>query len=378
VPGPTSTGPCDPVARQFVPCALPALTTNAAPFEAEGNSKDVNWTFDTRRGQLIFGTGDFTATYAGDSGNETIFSYTVGANVWQTISPYCHPSGQITPNHPSDRGPMIYDSLRDALWLWNGVPFPDKENQTCANWAGTGSTLKSGLLRMDMPTGVWTQVTASKTGSLGNGAYDTAADALLHFEQGQGCSGNPGRLVVTPLSSLQQAAYDLCLRPAPAWTSANGGWVAPEQPERVFFAWDDARRIAYVVVPQRRFDAPGNVVESIASLSAFDRNTNTWTSLPPAPVAPGIPLVPYQTAVAWDSVNRKVIYPVVSDPCGMVRQLLVFDPALNAWEEIPLPATPIHGATVAYDPRANAVVLAGSVFCTDFSQQSLFLWRYGP
>ena len=48
-----------------------------------------------------------------------------------TISTYCHPTGQITPDHPTDRGPFIYDAKREVLWLWNAVAFPESDGEPC-------------------------------------------------------------------------------------------------------------------------------------------------------------------------------------------------------------------------------------------------------
>jgi hypothetical protein len=354
-----------------VACALPSGTSNSAPFTAGGETKDVNWTYDPRRKCVVMGTGDFTWVGASQSGNPSIFCYTVGANSWQTLSPYGHPAGQLTPNHPSDRGPMIVD--RDGnLWLGNAVPFPDQEGQT----APGGSTYRSGLLRMDT-AGVWTQVRPRGwTSSLANGHYDSTADAMLHFDQGAACTGSPGTLKVTKLATLAQEAFPLCLQPDPRWSGARGGWLSPQQPERTFTAWDDTGRMLYVITRQIRYDGAGNIAEERASLSEFDRAANRWRGRRPAPVKPGTPLAPYSMFTVWDSVNKRLLFPVVADPCGLVRQFLAYDPKTDTWEELPLPAEGIHGNMAAFDPVANAMILAGSVFCSNYRQQHLYLWRY--
>jgi hypothetical protein len=48
-----------------------------------------------------------------------------------TISTYRHPAGQITPDHPTDRGPFIYDAKREVLWLWNAVALPESDGEPC-------------------------------------------------------------------------------------------------------------------------------------------------------------------------------------------------------------------------------------------------------
>jgi len=357
-----------------VPCLLPDVTTDSAPFENGGNSKDVNVAYDTKRQRLIMGTGDFSSTYANDSGNQSIFAYDPTANAWTTISPYCHPPGQITLNHPTDRGPFFYDLKRDALWVWNPIALPDQAGQVCTGPPpGSGSIYTNGLLRLDLGTGVWQQMSTAPTFSVGGAHYDSAADASIHIEPDTAC---PSRIVQTDLTTLQQTSTPFCNAPSPQ-LSASGGWQTAEYAERAFFAWDDARRLAYIAAVHRRYDAQGNVVESATALYRFDAATRGITALALAPVRPGIALDPYALRIVFDAVHNRVLYPVVSDPCGVVQQMLVYDPATNTWEHIPLPAADIRGNAIGFDPVRNVMVLAGSVFCEDRPQQThLFLYRY--
>jgi hypothetical protein len=43
--------------------------------------------------------------------------------------------------------------------------------------------------------------------------------------------------------------------------------------------------------------------------------------------------------------------------------------------------SPVVGATIAYDPGVNALVMVGSVFCGDYGltpgQENLYLYRFG-
>ena len=85
------------------------------------------------------------------------------------------------------------------------------------------------------------------------------------------------------------------------------------------------------------------------------------------------------TMTVWDSVNKKVIYPVTNGSCGRIEKMLVYDPPTDTWEETPVPPN-THGATIAYDPARNVVLLGGRVFCEGFTPNPprLYLWRYGP
>lgn len=358
---PPPTGSCTPKTGQWVECITP---TSANPFPNNpGGSKDINVTFDGER--LIFGAGDII-----NSGIPDLFAFNIPVGSWDPISVGCRPNGQVMMNRPSDRGPMITDKNGD-LWNWNGVPYPDAENQPCGT---NGAIQKSGLLKRTKATGVWTLMKGPRgTGSLGGGAYDSAIDSMMHFEQGGPCSGNPGTLVRTKLSDLTQTSSPLCV----GVTWSNGvGWVAFEQPERVFFAWDDVGRKLYVVAPRIRYDASG-ATERVAGLAVFDAATNVWSLKPNAPTG-SLNIVPYFTKIVWDSVNKRVLYPVSDNPCGETYALLAFNPATDTWETLPTPPPAVHGSTAGFDPKANALVVGGSVFCSGYNQKAVYLYRYGP
>jgi hypothetical protein len=216
-------------------------------------------------------------------------------------------------------------------------------------------------------------MSSAPTFSIGGAHYDSAADASIHIEPDTAC---PSRIVQTDLMTLKQTSTPFCNAPSPR-LSTSGGWQTAEYAERVFFAWDDARRRAYIAAVHRRYDAQGNVAQSVTALYQFDAATRAITALAPAPVRPGIVLNPYSVRIVFDAVNNRVLYPVVSAPCGVLHQMLVYDPATNTWEDIPISAADIRGNAVGFDPARNVMVLAGSVFCEDRPQQThLFLYRY--
>ena len=155
--------------------------------------------------------------------------------------------------------------------------------------------------------------------------------------------------------------------------------MPPELPNRVFWAWDAANRVAYVTATIRQLDAAGDTVQKIAAFYKFTRATNTWTMLtgPPVTAALQPQLDDFSIRMVWDSVNSRVLYPVTLDPCAQVQQMLVYNPSSSAWQSVPLPATlDVRAGTLAFDPSRNVAVLAGSVFCNAANQTSLFLYRH--
>jgi Divergent InlB B-repeat domain len=376
-PAPT---PCRlPAAGQFVACATPDTLADTSPFT--GGSKDLMWTWDSTRKLLYFGMGDFWSTYASGSGNQALFSYNPGTNAWAVVSTFCHAAGQVTPNHPTDYGILAYDSKRDVVWWGNqGSGYPDQEGQVCTQgrpeWP-KGSIYRNGFMRLNPDTGLWTKVNNLATGTIGGSYYDSTADALLSIDS----DGDP-RLVARSLSNpgtMPQTQVPITVLPSPAYRSAAGGWLPAEYPSRVKWSWDDVRRVAYVPLVFRRLDAAGNKVESVVHMVTVNRATGAVALRARAPIQGGFHLDPYSVMSVWDSVNQKVIYPVMSDVCGKIRQMLVYHPTTNTWQEFPVPAN-THGATLGYDPERNVVVLAGREFCEGQTPNPprLYLWRFGP
>jgi hypothetical protein len=74
-----------------------------------------------------------------------------------------------------------------------------------------------------------------------------------------------------------------------------------------------------------------------------------------APIQGGFHLDPYTVMSVWDSMNQKVIYPVMSDVCGKIRQMLVYHPATDTWQDFPVPAN-THG-------RRSATTRSGTSSC---------------
>ena len=373
-------GACLPTApKQFVACATPDVTADLSPFA--GESKDIMWTWDSRRKRLIFGMGDFASSYASQGGNQALFAYDASTNGWSVVSTFCHGPGQVTPNHPTDYGILAYDPARDVVWWGNqGGGYPEQEGQVCnqgvPGWP-TGSIYRNGFMRLNPETKTWTKVNNLSTGTIGGSAYDSTADALLSVDTDK----NPG-LVARALSdpaTMPQTHMPITVQPSPAYTSAAGGWLPAEYPSRVKWAWDNVGRIAYLPLVFRRIDRAGAVLESAVHMVTVNRATGAVALKARAPIQAGIRPDPYSVMSVWDSVNQRVVFPVMTDSCGGIRQMLVYNAATNTWEDTPVPPN-THGATVGYDPERNVVVLAGRVFCEGQTPNPprVYLWRYGP
>jgi hypothetical protein len=379
---PTSPGPCRlPNAREFVACPLPHVTTDSAPFESGGHTKDVMWAWDSKRQELLFGMGDMTSTYAVDSGNQSLFAYRADTNTWRTVSTYCHAPGQVTPNHPTDYGIMVYDPTRDVVWWGNqggGFP-PNKEGTICDTGAPgwpVGSIYRNGFMKLNLDTNTWTKVSEQATSSIGGSYFDTVGDQIVNIED-QNCGTLFAWKVSQPPLAKKAVANFCNTVPSPRWTSAAGGWLEAEYPGRIKFAWDNVGRIAYVPLVYRRIDAKSNRVESGVWMVTVNVATGAVARKSRVPIPVGLSPQPYHVMSVWDSVNRVVLFPFIIEACALIHTMLVYAPTTDTWETIPVPRG-LHGGTLGFDPVRNVLVLAGSVFCADYTQTHLYLWRYGP
>ena len=54
---------------------------------------------------------------------------------------------------------------------------------------------------------------------------------------------------------------------------------------------------------------------------------------------------------------------MTKDTCAKVSRMLVYDPATNTWQSVPLGGADVRAGTVGFDPSRNVMVMAGSAFC---------------
>jgi hypothetical protein len=182
-------------------------------------------------------------------------------------------------------------------------------------------------------------------------------------------TGVGSRMVSVALASFTKTNLaSLCLTNSPGWTGA-GGWLPPQLPHRIFFAWDNATRTAYVAAQITRLDSGGNIIAGDVVFAKYVRATNTWTRLAtPSLIRPATNLEDLRIAIVWDSVHQKVVWPVKirgggQEPvCGLVEQFLVYTPSTDTWTNVPVPFE-IHADTQMYSPADDVHVMSGGAFC---------------
>jgi hypothetical protein len=89
----------------------------------------------------------------------------------------------------------------------------------------------------------------------------------------------------------------------------------------------------------------------------------------------------WETYLAFDPINRVVLYPDTRDNGGRVHGLGIYHVDTKRWEwELP-PATghPVQGNSVGFDVGNNVMLLYGGKDSDDIDKPSVFwLYRYGP
>jgi len=358
---------------------LPALTAGVSPpwaFSRDGNTKDVPCDVIPATKRILCGTGDFTGSGGSDSGRNEIFSYDPGTNQAELLSAYCHPPGQITPNHSSDKGPFWYRALDHALYVSTELPFPDQNGQPCTTGTPSGSTYTTGLLKLDLTTRVWSLV-GGLFGTKNLGRYDPATDLLWYVRAHPDCGGGAlWTYHVASKVSVQRA--DLCMIPDPPYSAAGGGFYRAQLAGYLQnFAWDPATQTAYIVLTHGWIDATGNTTHREAFLWEWSQATGTIRQLakPPVSTFGAGGAADYSIAVTW-APGIGVLWPVIKDPCGRPEKMLVYVPADRVWKEAPLVGDvtqDIRGTSQVYLPGVG-FFLAGSVFCAGPNQQYSFLW----
>jgi Divergent InlB B-repeat domain len=369
--------------RQWVAVPLVYLTgtTHAAdqtPFFEGSGSKDIGVTFDSQTGVIVYGTGDVSPDPPGANGPIVgNYTYRTATNAWARISDHCPPSGEI-PSWPTDRGPYVYDRMRHGIWVWQNPYHANRNGEEC----GPGRAKRyNGLFLFSLSTRTWTRRTDAPEypGNQGNAAFDATTNSLLVI-QPYACPGiGTGSVIttynigVTPLTTTQTP---VCITRPPTFP-ARSGWIPPQLASRNYPAWDPTTRTMYFCAQIVHSDG----VRKAAECYKYHRPSNTVSLLPTPPVG-SPPQADYYTTLVWDSVSQRVLWPVVSNACAHLQAMLAYNPATNTWEMLPLTGvSPVVGSTIVYDPVANAVVLVGSVFCSDYGlspgQKDLFLYRYG-
>ncbi len=376
IPPPTAGG-------KFFGKPLPDLVSNQPPrwsFSRGGNTKDVPCVLGPASAPVICGTGDFTGQ-GNDSGQNVLFSYDPATHQSAILATYCAPTGQISPNHSSDKGAFFYRALNNSIYLSTDIQFPDDKGKPCNVGTPSGSTYTGGLLKFDLTTKSWSLVRSSPLGSLNIGHYDAASDTHLHVRSNSACGG--GAIWGYHVASGQHTKLaDLCTAPPPSFSSGvrPGYGRANLSHYLQQFAWDPVAQRAYIVLTHPYYhDAGGSTSRRDAFLWQWDRASNQVMLKAKPPVA---------STVVWSqqgdySINpvwvpgTGVVWPVITDPCAQVKQVLVYPPDADAWTEQTVVGDvtqDIRGSSQLYIP-GHGVMVVGSVFCASGNQQYAFFWR---
>jgi hypothetical protein len=189
--------------------------------------------------------------------------YDASTDRWSVVSTYCHAPGQVTPNHPTDYGVMVYDPQRDVVWWGNpGSGYPDQQGQVCTQRAPgwpTGSIYRNGFMTLNPDTNTWTKISEQAVRTIGGSYFDTAADQILEIEDfGNVPNDGPVWWKVTQGPPLKVELASVSV------VQPSHDWGFSEYSGRIKWAWDNVGRIAHIplILSSGRLGEPSWSLES--------------------------------------------------------------------------------------------------------------------
>jgi hypothetical protein len=336
--------------RTWVSRPLPTGTSGPSPIPR--GSKHTRLLYDSRRGRMVLTGGDYVNAYISSNGSQLVWAIDLAsgpAPSWTLIGPWCN--GPVQPGRPDTVG-WVYDSKRDQGVLVPGYVFA---NEGASSRCEGVSDSKESML-FDFSTNKWKVAPYGPPphgwgGDIGSSfaVYDPVSDSVIRFRW-------DSRNLVEVLSLAKNK-----------WSVFDPG--RGSDPNRDQPAIDVQGRNVYVL--SRRLGA----------LLRYSIPKEGIVDVIPVPKAARLPQeADYETHLAFDPINRVVLYPNTLDYGGRVLGLGIYHVDSKKWEWEPTPASghPVQGNVVGFDVANNVMMLYGGKQGEDIDPPTVFwLYRYG-
>jgi len=315
-------------------------------------SKHTRLLYDSKRGRMVLTGGDYSKREIdSDNGGHLVWSMDLASGPtpkWTLIGPWCN--GPEQPGRP-DTVVWVYDSRRDQGVIMPGFYFIfEKEESGCSD----ARDLPDPML-FDFATGKWKRVPFGPPrggygGDLGSsfGVYDPVSDSIYRFR------GNDYNTV--EILSLKTNRWSEDRLGGDSSLNRDQS-VIDVQGRNIYAISRRPRGLLRYSIPKQRVDI-------------FD--------LPPQVRLPeGEDL---ETYLAFDPINRVVLFPNTTDNGGRVHSLSIFHVDTRKWEWEPTPAgSPlVQGNVVGFDVGNNVMLLYGGKTGEGVGVPTVFwLYRYG-
>lgn len=336
--------------RTWVSRPLPAGTDGPGP--TPNGSKHTRLLHDSRRGRMVLTGGDYFNAHISSNGSQMVWAIDLASGptpAWTLIGPWCN--GPVQPGRPDTVG-WVYDSKRDRAVILPGYYFANEgASSRCEGVVDSKdsmffefSTNKWSAAPYGPPPGGW-------GGDIGSSfaVYDPGSDAVYRFRWG-------GRNLMEILS-LGKNKWSV-VDPGAGSDLNRDQSVIDVKGKSIYAISRRLRVVLRYSIPSRR------IVESIA----LPRDT-------PLPDS-----ADFETHLAFDPINRVLLYPSTRDFGGRVYRFGIYhvDRKRWEWEAVPTAGHPVQGNVVGFDVGNNVMMLYGGKSGSDVAAPSVFwLYRYG-
>jgi N-acetylneuraminic acid mutarotase len=297
--------------------------TNMTPSNAPAPRGMSAFAYDPPSGSFVlFGGFDADSNFFNDT-----WSYNLGLNSWQNLSPVQHPD-------MTDASAYAYDSAQQEMIL-----FP------VFNLSNIASPVFNETWSYDSSANNWSNLEASNAPEIGIGgsaAYDSQSDKLVLFGGVNFASG---------ANSNETWSYDFTTN---NWTNLT----TVQSPPALLYttmAYDSEsdRVIMFGGIYQ---DSMGNNIP-LNDTWSYDFDSNTWTNMSPA----SSPHERLGAASVYDPVSDQVIIFGGANETGAYDDLWAYDYNSNSWSEVTQISKPTARAfgMMSIDPSTRTIVLFG-------------------
>jgi hypothetical protein len=352
-PPAASAAPARPLAlpeRTWV--SRPLGTGYGGPSLRPYGSKHTRLLFDSKRSRMVLTGGDYPNPHISDDGNQMVWAMDLGSGpnpAWQLIGPWCN--GPEQPGRP-DTVLWAYDSKRDRGLVMPGFYFiTEGERSECP-----GVSDLPDPMFFDFATNKWQRVAFGPPpggyggdGGASFGVYDPVSDSVYRVRSGD----DANRMEVLSLKTNRWSVQSIGLPP-----SGN----------REQSVIDVEGRSIYFI---NRY-LKGLVRYSIRS-GGVDVIPLPRQARPPQDED-------LETYLAFDPLNRVVLYPNNYEYGGRMYGLGIYHVDTKKWEWEPVPAGPpfVQGNVLGFDAANNVMLLYGGKNGSDVGLPLVYwLYRYG-
>lgn len=362
-----------PAVAQQITLPTGIWTAVRAPGFISSGLKHMTGALNPDNGRLYWVGGDhggapFTVPERNQSYRQETYSLSLAEKMadlgnalsgWRLEYPYCGPPAQVQPKHPDYVG-WTWDRTRRLFWMVPGEMVTSGDN--CPGETATGTAdpgfLFGRLMTFDPLTRIWADAgSAQAWGNTWGAVHDPQTDTILRWRWDGGWGSMLGVYHVAT-----KTWEDVRM-----WQSTTGTSTREMRVENSVTAVDYAARVIYLYDWNRghfyRYQMDTRKVEDLGR-------------------SPGGPiLVGYQAVMAWDSVNRVLLWHHVAESDPNTGAPLspgafwAYHPETKVWEELSLDTTVLgqraSGLVMAFDGMQNAAVMLPRA-----QTGYLYLYRY--